>query len=126
MNSPNLGLSHSSTANVGASAHSFHEYEAPIAAVEPMQHARSRVSSLSNAPLLDTSQTQPLPSSMMFNDAAHLMNVFQLEPMTYSANAAQLMHEFNPETFSPEDYTNAAQLMQQFDMFSGYYSQQHL
>ena len=63
---------------------------------------------------------------MMFNDAAHLMNVFQLEPMTYSANAAQLMHEFNPETFSPEDYTNAAQLMQQFDMFSGYYSQQHL
>ncbi|KAJ5971797.1 uncharacterized protein N7479_001715 [Penicillium vulpinum] len=133
MNSPrlydgtNLGLSHSSMADVEASAHSFHEYESPITAVEPMNHAISGESivSLSNVSL-NASQTQPLALSGMFNNAAHLMNEFQLEPMTYGANAAQLMHEFHLETFSPADYTNAAQLMQQFDMSNGYYGQQHL
>ena len=76
---------------------------------------------------MDANQTQSLHLSVNTpSNAAHLMNEFQLEPMIYSANAAQLMHDFHLETFNPADNTNAAQLMQQFDLYNGYYSQQHL
>lgn len=59
------------------------------------------------------------------SDAARLMDQFQLESMIHDTNASQLMQDFHLEEFNLADQLNAAQLMQQFDLFDGIDGLQH-
>lgn len=108
-----------------------HVCESTVTAEDTIGHGISRIPITSTAPLsnicMNGSQTQPLAlGANSLNNAAHIMNEFHLEPITYDTNAAQLLNGFDLEAFGPTDYTNAAQLMQQFDMYNRYYSQQPL
>ncbi|KAJ5259348.1 hypothetical protein N7478_012329 [Penicillium angulare] len=130
------GLQPSIAAAMEGSAYPYHAHDSSGMAFEAMNPVgNDQISSgltKVNAALhlnvgLAASQTQPLPLSVnTLSDAAHLMSEFQLESLIYGANAAQLMYDFYLETFNPADRINAAQLMQQFDLCNGYYSQQYL